>query len=73
MDEQAVNKQSLEELFVKLEAVVNELEGDDLPLEQAFKLYEEGVKLTALCEREIDVIDKKVLLLSDGGKTDEFS
>lgn len=73
MDEQAVEKKSLEELFENLEGIVSELESEDLSLERAFKLYEEGVKLTALCEHEIDTIEKKVLVLSDGGQTDEFS
>lgn len=73
MDKKAVEKKSLEELFESLEGIVTELEGDNVPLERAFMLYEEGVKLTARCEKEIDTIEKKVLKLSDGGQTDEFS
>lgn len=73
MDEKTVEKKSLEDLFEELEDIITKLEGDDLPLETAFSLYEAGVRLTGLCEKEIDTIEKKVLKLSEEGGTDEFS
>lgn len=66
-------KMSLEEMFSGLENIISELEKDDVSLERAFKLYEEGVKLTGLCESEIDLVEKKVLELTNGGNTIEFS
>lgn len=64
-------KATLEENLAELETVITELEKDDVPLEQAFSLYEKGVKLAKLCEEDIDTVEKKVLLLSKG-ETGEF-
>lgn len=65
-------KLSIEEMFAKLEETVSELEKEDVTLEQSFKLYEEGMKLVAACDKEIDMVEKKVLELNAGGSTSEF-
>ena len=33
----------------------------DLPLEEAFKLYQEGVKLLKYCNGAIDKVEKKII------------
>ena len=63
---------TIEELFEEIDKTITELEKDDLPLDKAFSLYEKGIKLTAECEKEIDTVEKKVLVLS-GGELSEFS
>lgn len=65
-------KATIEELFEEIDKTITELEKDDLPLDQAFSLYEKGIKLTAECEKEIDTVEKKVQVLS-GGELNEFS
>jgi exodeoxyribonuclease VII small subunit len=65
-------KATIEELFEEIDKTITELEKDDLPLDQAFSLYEKGIKLTAECEKEIDTVEKKVQVLS-GGELSEFS
>ena len=65
-------KATIEELFEEIDKTITELEKDDLPLDKAFSLYEKGIKLTAECEKEIDTVEKKVLVLS-GGELSEFS
>jgi len=65
-------KATIEELFEEIDRTITELEKDDLPLDQAFSLYEKGIKLTAECEKEIDTVEKKVQVLS-GGELSEFS
>ena len=65
-------KVQIEDLFNEIEETITELEKDDLPLDKAFSLYEKGIKLTALCEEEIDTVEKKVQVLS-GGELSEFS
>lgn len=64
-------KKTVEEMFAQLEETISELEKDDVTLERAFNLYEEGMKLVAGAQSEIDSVEKKVLLLS-GGETHEF-
>lgn len=65
-------KATIEELFEEIDKTITELEKDDLPLDQAFSLYEKGIKLTAECEKKIDTVEKKVQVLS-GGELSEFS
>ena len=65
-------KATIEELFEEIDKTITELEKDDLPLDQAFSLYEKGIKLTAECEKEIDPVEKKVQVLS-GGELSEIS
>ena len=68
-----VKKKSVEEMFTSLEGVINELESENVPLEKAFSLYEQGVKLTADLNKEIDLVEKKVLELTGEGEAHEFS
>ena len=44
---------SFEEALQKLEAVVNEMEGGDLPLESLLARHEEGVKLARACQAKL--------------------
>ena len=67
------NKKSVEEMFKELEGTVTALEQDNVPLDKAFKLYEDGMKLVAACEQEIDMVEKKVMAISEGGAVSEFS
>ncbi|MBP5453630.1 MAG: exodeoxyribonuclease VII small subunit [Lachnospiraceae bacterium] len=64
-------EKSLEENFELLDKTISELEKEDVTLEEAFSLYESGMKLVSLCEKEIDTVEKKVLKIS-GGSLDEF-
>ena len=58
-----------EECLQRLEAVVQQLERGDLPLEQALKLFEEGVQLSDSCRRELEEAEGKVeILLKQNGK-----
>lgn len=63
---------SLEELFESLEAVVGRLEGEDVDLEESFRLYNEGIQLLRKCNETIDTVEKKVLVLDEEGETHEF-
>lgn len=65
------NKLTIEELFNKLEETVSELNGD-VSLEKSFALFEQGMKLVAECEQQIDTVEKKVLELNERGTTGEF-
>ena len=67
------DKATLEENFDHLETNLKKMEDDSLPLEEAFELYQQSMKLLKECNDEIDRVEKKVLLLRDNGETDEFS
>lgn len=55
-----------ETALARLEEIVQKLETGDLPLEQSLKLFEEGVKLSRQCNRQLDEAERKVeVLLKD--------
>ena len=63
-------KINLEKSLASLEKLVEELESGDLPLEQAMKKFEEGIKLTRGCQAALKEAQQKVeiLLKSAGGE-----
>jgi len=54
---------NFEEQLKALEGVVEKLEQGDLPLEDAVKLFEQGVKLSEACKAELDAAEAKVEIL----------
>ncbi|MBT8082064.1 MAG: exodeoxyribonuclease VII small subunit [Gammaproteobacteria bacterium] len=63
-------KFNLEKSLAELEALVDELESGDLPLEKAMKKFEDGIKLTRGCQSALKEAEQKVevLLQSAGGE-----
>ena len=58
-----------EDSLQRLEKIVAELEKGNVPLEQALKLFEEGVQLSADCRKELEEAEGKVeILLKQNGK-----
>lgn len=58
-----------EDCIQRLEKIVDELEKGNVPLEQAIKLFEEGVQLSNSCRKELDAAEGKVeILLKQNGK-----
>jgi exodeoxyribonuclease VII small subunit len=59
----------LEKSLAQLEALVEELESGDLPLDKAMKKFEDGIKLTRGCQAALKDAEQKVeiLLKSAGG------
>jgi exodeoxyribonuclease VII small subunit len=53
----------LEKSLEELETLVARLEGGDLPLEQALKEFERGVKLTRQCQAALREAEQKVEIL----------
>ena len=58
-----------EECLQRLEKLVDELEKGNVPLEQALKLFEEGMQLSASCRQELEQAEGRVeILLKQNGK-----
>jgi exodeoxyribonuclease VII small subunit len=53
----------LEKSLEELEALVTRLESGDLPLEQALKEFEHGVKLSRQCQAALQEAEQKVEIL----------
>jgi exodeoxyribonuclease VII small subunit len=56
----------------KLEKIVNDLEAGDIPLDEALEKYEEGIKLSRMCAKRLELAKKKVeiLLKSEDGSVE---
>jgi exodeoxyribonuclease VII small subunit len=52
-----------EDSLKRLETIVGQLEKGDLPLEDSIKLFEEGIRLSAVCKEELDAAEGKVQIL----------
>ena len=67
-----MKKQTLEDAFAQLEAVIERLESEEISLEDAFGAYSEGMELLQVCNASIDTVEKKVLKMNEDGGLDEF-
>ena len=58
-----------EDCLQRLETIVTELEKGDVSLDQALQLFDEGMKLSASCRKELEDAEGKVeILLKRNGK-----
>jgi exodeoxyribonuclease VII small subunit len=51
----------------RLESIVEQLEHEEVPLEESFKLFEEGVELARFCSTKLSEAEKKFDKLSKDG------
>ena len=58
-----------EKQLTALEKVVERLEQGDLSLEESLQLFEEGIKLSDACKKELEAAEGKIQLLVDRGKS----
>ena len=63
---------SLEENFTRLEEMIEKLSEDDLPLEEAFRAYSQGMAILKQCDDQIDRVEKQVLKLTEEGCLEVF-
>ncbi len=49
-----------EESLEKLDGIMEDLESEGTPLEEAIQLYEEGMKLVKVCEKKLAVAQARI-------------
>lgn len=54
---------SFEEAMEQLEQLVSKLENGDVPLEKAIDLFQEGMKLSHLCNQKLEQVERKIEIL----------
>ena len=64
MDDETRKKMNVEETFAAIDKIIGRLEKGDGSLEEAFADYEEGMKLVKSCNEKIEMIEKRILVLS---------
>lgn len=63
--------ESFEKRIEQLETVVKKLESAELPLEDALKLFEQGIDLSAKCRAELEAAETRVEILLKKGQSVE--
>ncbi len=62
----ASQSNEFEKSFQQLEEIVKRLEGENLPLDEALQLFEEGIRLSRFCNQKLEEVEKKIeLILAD--------
>lgn len=63
---------SFEDIMKKLELIANELEKGNLNLDESVKKFEEGIKLSKMCNEILEKAEKKItMLIRDGDDVKE--
>jgi exodeoxyribonuclease VII small subunit len=61
---QKLSEHSFETALERLEQIVEEMEGDRLPLEELLGRYEEGTRLVKVCQERIGAAEKRIELIA---------
>ena len=56
---------TIEEALKRLEAIADKLEDPDLDLDQAVRLYEEGLRLYERCAKKLDAAELRITQLAE--------
>lgn len=54
---------NFEKTFAELEELVAKMENDNISLEDSLKYFEQGIKLTHICQEELTIAEQKVQIL----------
>lgn len=55
-----------EDALSKLEGIVEELERGELSLEESLAAFEEGIRLSRICSKQLDEAERKIEILIKG-------
>ena len=58
-------KMKIEERFAELDKIVKELELGEATLEESFELYKKGMDMIKDCNKEIDKVEKQIIVLQN--------
>ena len=64
-------KQSFEKTLSDLQAIIEELESENLSLDKMVHLFEDGMKLMKICRTQLDEVGNRITTLVK--ENDEFS
>ena len=59
---------TIEEALKRLEAIADKLEDPELDLDEAVRLYEEGLRLYDRCAKKLDAAELRITQLADALK-----
>lgn len=59
-------KDKFEDALNRLEKIVSRLEEGNISLEESLKLFEEGIRLSRLCNQKLEEAEKRIEILLKG-------
>ena len=65
-------KVSFEKNLSELEDLVSKMESGEMSLEESLKGFEKSVKLYTTCKKSLEEAEKKIKILSDNLKEEDF-
>ena len=65
-------EQSIAETFARIEETIEKLQSDDIPIEKAFQLFQDGMAQVKYCDGAIDKIEKKVMKVTEENQIEEL-
>ncbi len=68
----AEKEMTLEVAFAELDIMLEKLADREVSLEESFAVYAKGTQLLKYCNEKLDQVEKKMLVLNEEGKLDEF-
>ena len=63
---------SIEEAFCRVQELIGRMEREDVPLEESFACYAQGMELVRYCNDRIDRVEKKVQMIAGDGGLEDF-
>jgi exodeoxyribonuclease VII small subunit len=67
-DDKGSGSGGFEQTLAQLEALVSRLESGELPLDEALRVFEQGVRLTRECQTALSAAQQKVQILLQQGE-----
>lgn len=56
---------TLEDTLAEIEGIIEQLQQRDISLEDSFGLYKKGIEKIKVCNKKIDAVEKKLLILNE--------
>ena len=56
---------NIEDIYDKLDGLIEQMDNDDISLEDSFKLYNEGLSLVKECNEKIEKVEKDIEVLEN--------
>ena len=63
-------KKTFEERLERLEELGEEIRKNDIPLDEAIKAFEEGIKLARTLEKDLEKIESRIEILMNGAEAE---
>lgn len=63
---------TLEESFLQIEAIIEQMERQDVSLDESFRLYKQGIEQLKNCNALLGEVEKKMLVLNAEGELEEL-